>query len=123
ALAAFHDQTSTEANPTARILSDSEDSHTSDKEEVTRKRYWKGDSASTGKGNAPAKSLKLSLTLPLHNTLDPLEGSTTNAGNVMDDYYLNCSDVDLLANALRDSSSEFVKETFINMRPVTDLDS
>ncbi|CAH2252525.1 Hypothetical predicted protein, partial [Pelobates cultripes] len=45
-LAAFHDKTSTEVNPTVRLLSDSEDSQPSDQEEVTRKCPCKGDSVS-----------------------------------------------------------------------------
>ncbi|CAH2251590.1 Hypothetical predicted protein [Pelobates cultripes] len=81
ALAAFHDKTSTEVNPTAGLRSDSEDSQPSDQEEVTRKCSWKGDSVSAGKVKAPAKSLKLSFTRPTQATLDPLEGSTSNTGN------------------------------------------
>ncbi|CAH2312962.1 Hypothetical predicted protein [Pelobates cultripes] len=107
ALAAFHEKSSAEVNPTARLLSDSEDSQPSDQED-TRKRPWKGDSRSAGKGKAPAKSLKLTFTRPAHVISDPFEGSTSHTGDGVED-----SDEDPSENALGDTPLDFVKETFI----------
>ncbi|CAH2315048.1 Hypothetical predicted protein [Pelobates cultripes] len=86
ALAAFRDQTATTA--TISPLSDSDDSRVSDHDEAPRKRPWKGDSASAGKGKAPAKTAKLSKTKPtLATEADPLKGSTSDYHlRVMDDY-------------------------------------
>ncbi|CAH2223936.1 Hypothetical predicted protein [Pelobates cultripes] len=108
ALAAFQDRTSTEVNPTTRLPSDSEDSQPSD-QETTRKRPWKGDSRSAGKGKAPAMSAPQSA----HVTSDPLEGSAFHTDDRVEDYYLGFSDKDPSANALGDTPSEFVKETFL----------
>ncbi|CAH2295843.1 Hypothetical predicted protein, partial [Pelobates cultripes] len=113
ALTTFHEKTSAKVNTTARLPSDSEDSQPSD-QETTRKRPWKGDSRSAGKGKAPAKSLKLTATQPAHAISDPLEGSTSHTGDRVEDYCLDYSDEDPSANVLGDSPSEFVKETFIS---------
>ncbi|CAH2277091.1 Hypothetical predicted protein, partial [Pelobates cultripes] len=65
ALATFHEQASTDANPPAHIPSDSEDSHPSDHKGAPRKE-------------------KIA---PLQDNMDPLEDSTSRlAGHVLEDY-------------------------------------
>ncbi|CAH2312483.1 Hypothetical predicted protein [Pelobates cultripes] len=64
ALAAFREQTIPAPTATITQLSDSEDSHASEHEEAPRKRPWKGDSATAGKGKAPAKHPKVPYSKP-----------------------------------------------------------
>ncbi|CAH2250154.1 Hypothetical predicted protein [Pelobates cultripes] len=76
ALAAYH-----ERNPEP---SDSEDSHISDQDSAPRKRPWKGNSATAGKGKAPAKVVKHSKPYVSQDVTDPLEGSTSRlSGHIL----------------------------------------
>ncbi|CAH2284088.1 Hypothetical predicted protein [Pelobates cultripes] len=115
ALAAFHEQASTEAHPPAHQPNDSEDSHLSDQEGAPHKQPWRRDSVTVGRGKAPAIFLKQSLPHTMQDSIDPLEGSTSRlVGHMMNDYDANYSDEDPPVNVPQDSStSEFIKETFI----------
>ncbi|CAH2285001.1 Hypothetical predicted protein [Pelobates cultripes] len=82
ALAAFQEHSKSARRAPVVHLSDSEESKGSDHDECPRKRPWKGNSASAGKGKAPAKAPRLSLSgtrddTPNYN-FDLLEGSTSN---------------------------------------------
>ncbi|CAH2292806.1 Hypothetical predicted protein, partial [Pelobates cultripes] len=95
ALAAYHEQSTTEVHPSIHQPSDSEDSHLSDQESAPHKRPWKGNSATAGKGKAPAKILKHSKPFIMQNPTDPLEGSTSQlAGDILNDYDTTYSDED-----------------------------
>ncbi|CAH2325863.1 Hypothetical predicted protein [Pelobates cultripes] len=82
ALAAFHDHSKSAPRAPDKRLSDSEESKASDHDECPRKCPWKGNSANAGKGKAPAKAPKLSLSATRDDTpnytVNPLEGSTSN---------------------------------------------
>ncbi|CAH2297022.1 Hypothetical predicted protein [Pelobates cultripes] len=91
ALAVFHDQSKSTSRAPIVHLSDSEESKSSEHEENPRKHPWKGDSATAGKGKAPAKTPRLSIPDTWDNNpnynLDPLEGSTSNLQlQVIDEY-------------------------------------
>ncbi|CAH2283304.1 Hypothetical predicted protein [Pelobates cultripes] len=109
ALAAFRNQTATTATITQ--LSNSDDSRVSDHDKAPCKCPWKGDSASAGKGKAPAKTAKLSHAKPtLTKEFDPLKGSASGYHLQMMDDYDAYPDEDLPRDP---SSSEFVTETFL----------
>ncbi|CAH2318887.1 Hypothetical predicted protein [Pelobates cultripes] len=80
ALAAFRKETVPAPMATITQLSDSKDSHGSERDEAPRKRPWKGDSATAGKGKASAKHPKVSYSKPKQaisqHDFDPFEGST-----------------------------------------------
>ncbi|CAH2248105.1 alkaline phosphatase [Pelobates cultripes] len=115
ALAAYHER-NPEVHPSTQQPSDSEDSHISDQDSAPRKRPWKGNSATAGKGKAPAKVIKHAKPYVSQDVTDPLEGSTSRlSGHILSDYDPNYSDEDPMVNVPQDSStSEFVKETFLN---------
>ncbi|CAH2282980.1 Hypothetical predicted protein [Pelobates cultripes] len=99
ALAAFSEQTVPAPMVTITQLSDSEESHGSDRDEVPLKRPWKGDSATAGKGKAPAKHRRVSLSKPREvvsqHDFDPLEGSTSNYNlQVVDEFYAQATGLD-----------------------------
>ncbi|CAH2275249.1 Hypothetical predicted protein [Pelobates cultripes] len=107
AIAAYHKQAKPAPKPTTALnISDSEESHDSDHDGAPRKRPWKGNSVSAGKGKAPAKNARLSLpssSLPL---LDPLEGSTAHDLQVVDEYCAGYSDEE------DESNTRYVKESY-----------
>ncbi|CAH2278077.1 Hypothetical predicted protein, partial [Pelobates cultripes] len=115
ALAAYHER-NPEVHPSTQQPSDSEDSHISDQDNAPRKRPWKGNSATAGKGKAPAKVVKHSNPYVSQDATDPLEGSTSRlSGHILSDYDPNYSDEDPMVNVPQDSStSKFVKETFLS---------
>ncbi|CAH2221155.1 Hypothetical predicted protein [Pelobates cultripes] len=99
ALAAFREQTVPAPTATITQLSDSEDSHGSERDEAHRKRPWKGDSATAVKGKAPAKHPKVPYSKPRQaisqNDFAPFEVSTSNYNlQVVDEYYAEHSDND-----------------------------
>ncbi|CAH2277730.1 Hypothetical predicted protein, partial [Pelobates cultripes] len=99
AIAAFCEQPLSVSEPSAHEDSDSNNSHMSDHDKTWRKRPWKGDSASAGKGKAPAKSTKLSSAPSVLQILEPLEGLTSHQNlQVLDEYYADYSDEDFTAN-------------------------
>ncbi|CAH2305143.1 Hypothetical predicted protein [Pelobates cultripes] len=99
ALAASREQTIPAPTATITQLSDSEDSHASEHEEAPRKRPRKGDSATAGKGKAPAKHPKVPYSKPKQTSsqhdFDAFEGSTSNYNlHVLDEYYAEHSDTE-----------------------------
>ncbi|CAH2327105.1 Hypothetical predicted protein [Pelobates cultripes] len=86
AIAAYHKQAKPVSKSNAALnVSDSEESH-NDSDNAPRKRPWKGNSASAGKGKAPAKNPRLSLPSSSLPILDPLEGSTSHDLQVVNEY-------------------------------------